>query len=338
MSAPTSSVRAGTRVIGLSDMRRLLTLEDTIELQRAAFASQARGNVTAAPNLWLRLPGDRRAWLKILAGHDTASTALGVKVLARFPERGPGANLASLMLLLDDEDGSILAIMDAVYVTAVRTAAGAALATQALARPGARTVGMLGTGTLAWYSVLAHRIVAPELDELVVYSRSAERRDAFAARVEAEVGIAARAVGTVEEAVTGADVVITATNAPEPVLHEGHLEPGQHVGAIGIRTEIAPAAIARCRVIGDGRDEALLDGKFSVALAAGAVAEADLGPELGAVLEGLEPGRTGDDQITLFDSSGVAIQDIVCARHAWARAADEDAGTVVSFADGGVLD
>jgi ornithine cyclodeaminase/alanine dehydrogenase-like protein (mu-crystallin family) len=336
--AASAAVRPGTRVIGMSEMRRLLTLEDTIELQRAAFASQARGQTTAAPNSWLRLPGDRRAWLKILAGHDAASTALGVKVLARFPERGPGANLASLMLLFDDEDGSILAIMDAVYITAVRTAAGAALATEKLARPGARRVGMLGTGTLAWYTVLAHRILCPDLDELVVYSRSAERREAFAARVASQLGIDARAVGTVQDAVAGADVVVTATNAPEPVLLEHQLEPGQHIGAIGIRTEIAPAAIARCRVIGDGRDEALLDGKFSVALAAGAVAADDLGPELGAVLEGLEPGRRGDEEITLFDSSGVAIQDIVCARHAWARATEDDAGTIVSFADGGVLD
>jgi alanine dehydrogenase len=338
MSATSSTVRPGTRVIGLSEMRRLLTLEDTIELQRAAFASQAHGRVTAAPNMWLRLPGDRRAWLKILAGHDSASTALGVKVLARFPERRPGSNLASLMLLIDDEDGSILAIMDAVYITAVRTAAGAALATRALARRGARRVGMLGTGTLAWYSVLAHRLVAPELDELVVFSRSAERRDAFAARVASEVGIDVRAVATVEEAVAGADVVITATNAPEPVLLKRHLEPGQHVGAIGIRSEIEPAAVARCRVVGDGREEALADGKFSVALAAGAVTEADLGPDLGAVLEGLRPGRTAGDQITLFDSSGVAIQDIVCARHAWASAAVQGTGTVVSFSDGGVLD
>jgi ornithine cyclodeaminase/alanine dehydrogenase-like protein (mu-crystallin family) len=338
MGAISSSVRPATRILGLTEMRRLLTLEDTIELQRAAFASQAHGRVTAAPNLWLRLPGDRRAWLKILAGHDSASTALGVKMLARFPERGPGANLASLMVLFDDDDGSILGIMDAVYITAVRTAAGAALATRALARPGARTVGMLGTGTLAWYSVLAHRILAPGLDELVVFSRSPERRDTFAARVETEAGITARAVATVEEAVAGADVVITATNAPEPVLLERHLEPGQHIGAIGIRTEIEPAAIARCRVIGDGRDEAIADGKFSIALAAGTVAEHDLGPDLGAVLEGLAPGRTSGEQITLFDSSGVAIQDIVCARHAWARAVADEAGTVVSFADGGVLD
>jgi alanine dehydrogenase len=333
----TGDVR-GTRVLGMREMREVLSLGDTIELQRRAFASQAAGRTTTAPNSWLRLPGERRAWLKLLAGHDSASGALGVKVLARFPERGPGANLASLLLLFDDEDGAALAIMDAVYVTAVRTAAGAALATQALAREGARTVGMLGTGTLAWYSVLAHRILCPELDELTVYSRSEQRRSDFAERVAREVGIAVRAVGTVGEAVDGADVVVTATNAPAPVLLAEHLRPGQHIAAIGIRSEIAPDAIARCRVVADGREEALGDGKFSVALAAGTVAEADLGPELGEVLAGQAPGRRGAEEITLFDSSGVAIQDVVCARHAWERATAQDIGTVIALADAGVLD
>jgi ornithine cyclodeaminase/alanine dehydrogenase-like protein (mu-crystallin family) len=330
--------RPGTRVLGLSEMRSVLSLEDTIELQRQAFASQADGLATTAPNMWLRLPGKRRAWLKILAGHDSASGALGVKVLARFPERGPGDNLASLLLLFDDEDGSPLAIMDAVYVTAVRTAAGAAIATEALAAPGARRVGMLGTGTLAWYSVLAHRILCPQLDVLTVSSRSAERREVFARRVERETGIEAHAVATVDEAVAGADVVVTATNAPAPVLLAGHLRAGQHIAAIGIRSEIAPDAIARCRVIGDGREEALGDGKFSTALAAGAVRESDIGPELALVLAGREPGRLDPNTITLFDSSGVAIQDVVCARHAWERAEAGDVGTIITLADAGVLD
>jgi ornithine cyclodeaminase/alanine dehydrogenase-like protein (mu-crystallin family) len=334
----SDAVQTGTRVLGMREMRELLTLEDTIELQRGAFASQARGQATMAPNSWLRLPGDRRAWLKLLAGYDAVSGALGVKVLARFPERGPGDNLASLLLLFDDEDGAPLAIMDAVYVTAVRTAAGAALATKALARAGSRKVGLLGTGTLAWYSVLAHRILCPELDELTVYSRSDDRREAFAERVRAETGIAVHAVGSVGEAVDRADVIVTATNAPQPVLLDDHVRPGQHIAAIGIRSEIAPPVIARSLVVGDGRDEALHDGKFSTAVAAGLVDESQLGPELGEVLEGLAPGRTSEEQITLFDSSGVAIQDVVCARRAWQRAVETDTGSLVGFANAGVLD
>jgi ornithine cyclodeaminase/alanine dehydrogenase-like protein (mu-crystallin family) len=228
--------------------------------------------------------------------------------------------------------------MDAVYLTAVRTAAAAALATGLLAREGARKVGILGTGSLAWYSVLAHRIHAPELDELVVYSRSAERCAAFADRVQRDTGMSARPAATPAEAASGAHVVITATNSPEPVLLVDHLEPGQFINAIGIRTEVAPDAIALCRVIADGHDEALNDGKFSTAVAADTVRPEDLGPDIGEVLEGLAPGRTTQEEITFFDSSGVAVQDIVCARYAWECAEAADAGTVISFGDDLVLE
>ncbi|MFG1710363.1 ornithine cyclodeaminase family protein [Nonomuraea sp. M3C6] len=325
-----------TRVLGMSDVRRLLTVEDSIEVQRQAFLALAHGHVTAAPNAWLRLPGDQRGWLKLLAAHDKTSGGLGVKVLARFPRNPPGRNLGSLLLLFDDETGTPLAVMDSVYITAVRTAAGAALATQALARPESRSVAMIGTGALAWYSLLAHRHLLPALGEMTVYSRSAERREAFAERAAAETGVEARAVGTVAEAVAGADIVITATNSPVPVLLREHLEPGQHVGAIGIRTEMSPDAVAMCRVIGDGREETLQDGKFSVALAAGAVRAEDLGPGLGDVLDS-GPGRRDTAEITMFDSSGVAIQDIACAVYVWRAAREEDAGTIVDLGAKDVL-
>lgn len=326
-----------TRVLSMADVRELLSIEDTIELQRKAFLALARGSTTAAPNSWLRLPGERRGWLKLLAAHDEASGGLGVKVLARFPRNPPGRNLGSLLLLFDAEDGSPLAVMDAVYITAVRTAAGAALATQALARPKPVSMAMLGTGVLAWYTVLAHRQAVPSVTRLRVYSRSPERREAFAERVRSEVGLEAEPVATVAEAVAGMDLLTTATNAPQPVLEREHLTPGQHVNAIGIRTEIAPDALAACRVFGDGRAETLSDGKFSVALASGVVTADDLGPDLGAVLDG-RPGRTNFEEITLFDSSGVAIQDLVCAVHVQRAAQERDAGVVVDLAAKDVLE
>lgn len=325
-----------TRILGMADVRRLLTVEDSIELQRQAFLALAAGQVTAAPNGWLRLPGERRGWLKLLAAHDAASGGLGVKVLARFPNNPPGRNLGSLLLLFDDADGTPLAVMDSVYITAVRTAAGAALATQVLARPDARTVAFVGTGALAWYSLLAHHHLLPVLGEMTVYSRSPQRREAFAERAAAEVGVAVRPVGTVAEAVAGADIVITATNSPEPVLVAEHIAPGQHINAIGIRTEISPDAVGACRVFGDGREETLQDGKFSVALAAGAVREEDLGPSLGDVLAGAA-GRAGSDDITMFDSSGVAVQDIACAVHVWRAATEQDSGTIVDLGAQDVL-
>jgi alanine dehydrogenase len=327
----------GTRVLGMAEVRRLLSMEDTVAIQRDAFTALARGQTAAAPNSWLRLPPERGGWLKLLAGYDGAAGGLGVKVLARFPHNPPGANLGSLIVLFDPGDGFPLAIMDGVYITALRTGAGAGLATAALARPESETVGLVGSGVVAWHSLHAIRLTCPGLRAVRVHSRSEQRRAELVARIERELGLAAEAAASAAEAVAGADVVISATNAPEPVLDATDLEPGQHLNAMGIKTELTPAAVAACRVIGDGREETLSDGKFSVALAAGAVGPDDLGPDLGAVLAGTATGRTDPAQITMFDSSGVALQDVACARAVWERAEREDAGVIVDIAGGDVL-
>jgi ornithine cyclodeaminase/alanine dehydrogenase-like protein (mu-crystallin family) len=326
-----------TRVLGMAEVRRLLSMEDTIDIQRDAFTALARGETVAAPNAWLRLPPERGGWLKLLAGYDGSSGGLGVKVLARFPHNPPGANLGSLIVLFDPDDGFPRAIMDGVYITALRTGAGAGLATAALARPDATSVGLVGSGVVAWHSLQAIRIACPGVASVRVYSRSDRRRAELVARIERELGLEAAPAASTAEAVGGAAIVITATNSPEPILDEADLAPGQHVNAMGIRTELAPAAVAACRVIGDGREETLGDGKFSVALVAGAVTEGDLGPDLGEVLAGHAPGRTDAAQVTMFDSSGVALQDVACALAVWERAERDDAGVLVDVAGGDVL-
>jgi ornithine cyclodeaminase/alanine dehydrogenase-like protein (mu-crystallin family) len=320
-----------TRVLGMNEVKALLDMEQAIEIQRAAFIAAASGHAVAAPNSWLRLPGgDRRGWLKLLAGYDGDTSALGVKVLARFPDNPPGANLGSLLMLFDDRNGFPLAIMDSVYITALRTGAGAALAAEALASTDDRTVGLLGTGVVAWYSLLATRHTNPSLTELRVFSRSEDRREAFAARARDELDLDATAAATVEEAVQAAAVILTATNSSEPVLHERHVRPGALILAMGIRTEIAPELTARCIVVADGAEEAIADGKFSVAIAAGAVKDSDLGPSLGMILRDGPPSR-GPDDVVMFDSSGIAIQDVTCARYVWERAEEGEVGTTVNL-------
>jgi len=327
-----------TLVLSMDDVKAMLGMDEAIEVQRRAFVAIAEGKTVAAPNSWLRLPGDaRRGWLKLLAGYDADTAGLGVKVLARFPNNPPGANLGSLLLLFDENDGFPLAVMDGVYVTAVRTGAGAGLATDFLAREDARTVGLVGTGVVAWYSLLAIKKCRPALRDLRIYSRSEERRVRLAERAADELGFVAKACDSVSSAVAGADVLVTATNSLEPILMASHLEAGQHLNAMGIRTEIHHEATARCVVVGDGREETLNDGKFSVALAAGAVREEDLGPDLAEILDG-RSGRRSADEITLFDSSGVAIQDVPCAVHVLRAARASDAGTVVDLGAKDVLE
>lgn len=319
-----------TTVLSMEEVRQLLPMEVAVDIQRDAFIALAEDRTTEAPNSWLRLPGERRGWLKLLAGHDSASDGLAVKVLARFPQNPPGANLGSLILLFDPLNGFPLAILDGVYITAVRTGAGAALATDLLAKPDASTVGLLGTGVVAWYSMLGIRGVRSDIRALRVYSRSRERRDAFAERARSELGYEVTPVEEVDAAVEDADIIVTATNSPEPVLLERHLQPGCHVNAMGIRTEIDPSTIARCLVIPDGHEEAINDGKFSVAIAAGAVTNNDIGPTLGDLLK--DPAtRPASGAVTLFDSSGVAVQDVTCARYAWEKAVEAGVGTSVDM-------
>jgi alanine dehydrogenase len=315
----------------MSEVKDLISMRDAIEVQRSAFLSLAGGKSTAAPNSWLRLPGTRRGWLKLLAGYDGADGGLGVKILARFPENPPGANLGSLLILFDRDNGFPLAIMDGVYLTALRTGAGAGLATDALAPPASTRVGLVGTGVVAWFTLKALTHVRPSLKRLKVYSRSGSRRIELADRARAELMMQSEPVATIDEAVADADVIVTATNSPTPVLLPKHLRPGILVNAMGIRTEIAPEAIAHCLVVGDGRFETLNDGKFSVALAAGAVTEEDLGPDLGSVLNGAELPENRSRNAVMFDSSGVAIQDVTVARYVWEQAESKDVGVLVDL-------
>lgn len=329
MTAPFAGRR--TRVLSLQDVRRLLDVPTAIGIQRRAFMDLAAGRSVVARNAWLRLPEDlRRGWLKLLAGYDAPTKGLGVKVLARFPERPSGANLGSLVLLFDDESGFPLAVMDGVYITAVRTGAGAALACEALGAPEAPAVGVVGTGVVARFSLRAMAVVRPRLGPVRVYSRSEDRRRGFAEWCADELGTEARPAASVEEAVEGAEVVVTGTNAREPIFDERHLERGRLILAMGIRTEVAPEAVARCLVVPDGRQEALHEGKFSVALEAGLVTEGDLGPELGALLAE-EVSATLGERPVLFDSSGVAVQDVAAARAVWERAEREEVGTEVDL-------
>jgi alanine dehydrogenase len=320
-----------TLVLGYDEVSSLLDVPAVLEQQRQVFVDLADERATISPNLWLRPPLKSRGWLKILAGYDPGSRALGSKIVARFPESPPGSNLGAFIVLFDDDTGFPVAIVDGVYITALKTAAGAALATQVLAREGARTVGIVGSGVLAWSSLAFLAAGCPDLKPVSVFSRSPQRRVTFATRAREELGYNTRAVESVEEATRGADVIVTATNSPERVLLRKHVRPGQHINAIGIRSEIAPEVIASATVFPDGRAESLADGKFSEAVAEGAVTAEDLGPTLGELLSGRKPGRSDDSQITIFDSSGVAIQDLVCAQAAVERAREAGAGTKVHF-------
>jgi len=143
-----------TLILSMAEVKRLLTVSEGIELQRIAFEDHAQGNAWNAPSTWLRV-NKHSGWMKLLAGFVDRTDAMGMKVLARYPKNPPGQNLGSLLILFDPTSGFPLAIFDSIYITGVRTGAGGGLASQYCARPDATTVGILGSGVQARFTMLA---------------------------------------------------------------------------------------------------------------------------------------------------------------------------------------
>ena len=226
----------------------------------------------------------------------------------------------------------MLALIEANLLGALRTGAASGVATRALARAEASTLGLIGTGKQARTQLLAVAAVR-ELTEIRVFGRDAHRRAAFADEMAAETGLAVNPCDSAEACVQGADIVVAATNAAEPVVLGDWLAPGAHVNAVGAnayaRRELDEQAVRRAALVAvDDRDQATIEARELIDLAeAGVLDWADVA-ELGPLLRGDVAGRAGDDDITLYKSLGVAFEDVVFAKTIHDRALAAGAGKV----------
>lgn len=321
---------AGLLVVGPEDVARLLPMARAVEVMRSALAALSAGRAEMPPRSVFR-PEGVAGVLGLMPGYLADRRALGVKVISVFPgnrERGLESH-QGFVALFDPDDGRPLALLDAAAVTSLRTAAVSAVATGALARPGSRVLGILGAGTQARAHLKALALVM-DLAEVRVWSRTRERAEAFAREAQAG-GAAVRAVARAEDAVRGADVVCTVTSAREPVLCGEWLAPGQHVNAVGASRppdrELDGRAVARARVYVDSRRAALEEAEdLRAPFREGLIGERDIVAEIGEVLLGRAPGRRGAEEITLFKSVGLAVEDVAAAWEVFQALARERAG------------
>lgn len=282
---------------------------------------------------------DAPAWIP-MAAHAAYLGVVAVKLLADAPaNRALGVPAQrSTVALYDAATAECLALVDGRVLTRVRTAAATALATRTLAAPGVRVLGLIGAGALAVEHVRAHAATS-ELDGVVVWSRTPSSRDRLRAAVEA-LDVPAppvKAAESVEEVFASADVVCTLTPAEVPLVSAAMLRPGQHVNAVGSPPrpafrELEPSALARADVVAvdDVAVAAHESGNVVTALAAGALGRDELVP-LGAVLAGLAPGRTAAQQVTVFNSVGIGLQDLAAMHLLHARAVELGVGDVVQL-------
>jgi alanine dehydrogenase len=296
-----------------ADVGRAVSPVRAVEAVREAFLAYARGEWTMPPKVYVPAypAGDFRAMPALGAGHAS------LKWVTSFPGN-PGRGLPTVtgvVLLSDASDGRLVAVLDAAAVTALRTGAAAVLAAETLGRPG--TAAVVGAGVNG--KAAARTFVARGQDVLLW--------DVDPARAEAAAEELGAGVAATREEALAADRLVTMTPGHEVLLPEGSLHPGQHVSLMGAdgpgKAEIAVAELARTRVFCDDWTQASHNGELAHAVEAGVLCHGDV-TELGAVLTGEAPGRRREDEITAFDSTGLAIQDLAIALAATERAAELD--------------
>jgi ornithine cyclodeaminase/alanine dehydrogenase-like protein (mu-crystallin family) len=316
-------------VLNQEEVERLLDMEGCIGAMEGALAALARGEVHV-PLRTVVSPGDEPSLLGLMPAHRAGDAPLySLKTVAVFPDnpkRGLDAHQGTVTLF-DGETGEVRVLMNASAITAIRTAAVSAVATRLLARRDARVLGILGAGVQARSHLEAMRLVR-SFDAVRVYSPTAEH-----ARAVADEG-GAEAVGSAEEAVRGADVVVTATNSLEPVLHRDWLKPGAHVNVVGGRPphmrELDLATVAEAGFYVDRRESAEAEAyDYRDALEAGAIGPDHIRGEIGEVLIGSAPGRSSEDELTVFRSLGLAVEDLAAAEYVVRRARETGVGVEV---------
>ncbi len=295
-----------TLLLTASDVRRLATLSDAVEAVQHAFDAHGRAAVQMPAKVYLDVPGvgDFRAMPAAMEG------AAGLKWVNSHPDNPAKHGLPSVMgmyVLSDPETALPVAVMDATLLTALRTGAAAAVATRHLARPGARTLGIVGAGVQSEFLIEAHQVLGDW--EIVVADRSPDA----AARVAKAYG---GRVGTVQEA-SACDVVCTATPSRTPVVQAGWVVDGAHVNAMGAdaegKQELEEALLHRASVFWDDAVQASHSGEVNVPLHHGSFTEDDVVATLGEVVCGAHAGRPSPTAVTVFDSTGLAVQDLALA-------------------------
>lgn len=305
------------RFIDRDEVAQRLTYEVCIPIVREAMIAFSKGETKQL--LRSMLPLSEGRMFGVMPGAMGAHAAFGAKLISVFPENFAQGiqSHQGLVVLFDPQTGAPVCVVHAGEITAIRTAAASAVATDALARKDARRLALLGYGEQAETHARAMTKVR-QVESVVVWGRSLERARKFAERMKTELGVEVQAVESVRETVAEADVVCTLTSAAEPILMGEWLRPGTHVNVVGSSyagpSEVDGELVRRSRFVVDSREGVLAQGaEFLRAKAAGLVGDEHIVGEIGQVLAGDVVGRRSEDEITVYKSLGHVVQDLACA-------------------------
>lgn len=321
-------------ILNRSEVEGLLDMARLIDALAPAMEDLSLGRVSMPPR-GIVYGQNKLGLLATMPVYLPSSQILSTKLVTLFPENeslGIPSHQA-VVIAFDAKTGTPIAMLDGTSITALRTAAGSALATRLMSRPEAKILTLLGTGVQARTHAAAVARVR-RINEVRVWGRTAKKADALVNELTAKMGVRVRPVPDLKEAMAGADVICACTHAAEPVVKGEWLEPGVHVNSVGLNgqgREMDEAAILNGLVVVESREQALAPAPSGAndltwPIQNGLITRDHIHAEIGELISGTRPGRTSRDQITIYKSVGVAVQDAVATRLVLEAAPERGAG------------
>ena len=325
----------GTLLLTGRDVAALLTIEECITAVERAFKLYGEGRTSPPGILGIHA---RDGGFHIKAGVlELTRPYFAAKVNANFPENVKRFGLPMIqgvVVLCDAENGYPLALMDSIEITIQRTGAATGVAAKHLARPDSKAATICGCGNQGRISLRALTTVLP-IEKAWAYDRDQAQAQRFASELGAELRIDIDVVDDLKTAVRQSDVCVTCTPSKQPFLREDFVAPGTFIAAIGAdnpeKQELEPTLLGRNKLVADVLEQCATIGELHHALEAGLLTSEDVYAELGEVIAGYKSGRTSSDEIIIFDSTGMALQDVVTAAAVYEKAVRAGAGTRIDF-------
>jgi alanine dehydrogenase len=338
MSAQHASVR--TLILTGKQVKKLLDMKDVLGAVENAFKHKGLGKVQMPPKLYLfyqKYDGDLRTMPSYVEDMDVSA----VKIVNVHPQNQKNYGMRTVMavlVLVNPHTGAPLAFMDATHITDMRTGAASAIASKYLARPGPKVLGIIGAGNQARTQMLALITQYGHFDEVRIYDIFPEKTKSLVRELRRHykdrIG-KVKGVSDPKGAVVDSDILVTCTSARAPIVHDEWVKPGTHINCIGAdapgKQETDPKMLKRAFLVIDDWEQASHSGEINVPLAKGELTKDDVDAEIGHIVAGLAPGRKDDQQITVFCSTGLAVQDCLTAKIAYDAAIQQKIGRSIQI-------
>ena len=319
-------------ILSRRELGQILTMTEVIEAVENGFGEYKKGRCIVPVRMPVRVRKVEGLFL-FMPAYLEKENAFGTKMISIFPDN-PSQGLSTLQaayMLNDPTTGEFLALMDGILLTAIRTGATSAVATKHLSRKDSVVLGIIGTGAQAPFQTEAICAVRP-IRRILAHDKAHERAERFAMSVSESLKIPIEIMGSPGEVVASSDILVTVTTSSVPVFDSQDLKAGTHINAVGAYSpemrELDEATVKRARIVVDTYEGCLAEsGDLLIPMRTGQLSEDSIHADLGEIVLGQKPGRMRDDEITLFESVGFALEDLVTARLAYQRAKERGIGT-----------